>query len=106
MHTLQHALEAGSAVPENGDALITGSTVQGVWDQSKVDSLHSEPASTAPQEPPANEADQYAIEYLARVRAGVAEPGELGALISYLVDESLHHACRRIERAMLGARHG
>ncbi|MDP9126018.1 MAG: hypothetical protein M3N82_15710, partial [Pseudomonadota bacterium] len=73
-------------------------------DQGTADSANSGPRPTPSQDPPANEADRYAIEYIERLRTGIAEPGELSALLAYLVEESVHQACRRIERT-LGVKH-
>ena len=46
-----------------------------------------------------------AREYLDRVRRGIAEPGELSALVAYVIDDAIAGALRTIEAA-LEARHG
>lgn len=47
-----------------------------------------------------SDAETHARFYLERVQAGMAEPGELSALMVYLVEEAVQGACRTLERAM------
>lgn len=51
------------------------------------------------------EGELYAKGYLERLRAGLAQPGELAALLAYLQGELLHGACRLIEKVLEGRKH-
>ena len=52
------------------------------------------------------EGESYARAYLDRLNAGTAQPGELSALLTFLGAEMMHGACRALEKALQGARHG
>ncbi len=104
MHAHQHALRAGSAVPENGDVLHRA-TGQDVWDNESSNDPDSDGATAAAQalEHVAGEAEAHA--YLRRVDAGCSRPGELLLLLSELEGHERRGAARVIEKA-LEARHG
>ena len=50
--------------------------------------------------------EHCARSYLDRLQAAVAQPGELAAMLCCLRGELLHGACRLIEKALGGRRHG
>lgn len=50
------------------------------------------------------EGEAYAGAWLDRLHAGMAQPGELAALLAFLTGEMLHGACRAIEKALEGRR--
>lgn len=53
------------------------------------------------------EGEDYARQYLGRLRAGYARPGELASLIGFLQGGPvLEGACRTIEKALEGQHHG
>ena len=49
--------------------------------------------------------ESQARAYLDRLQADMAQPDELAALLAYLSGETLHGACRVIEKALEGLRH-
>lgn len=69
------------------------------------ESLDFQGAGIADQAALAIEGEEYARAYLDRVRAGMAQPDDLAALMAFLTDEMLHGACRVIEKALRGC-HG
>ena len=50
------------------------------------------------------EGESYASAWLERLHVGVAQPGELAVILSFLTGEMLHGACRVIEKVIGGAR--
>jgi len=52
------------------------------------------------------QAEQCARTYLDRLNAGMAQPDELAAMLAHQRPDFLHGACRLIEKALEGRRHG
>lgn len=52
------------------------------------------------------EGEAYAQAFIDRLHGGTARPGELAALLTFLGAELMHGACRAIEKALQGGRHG
>ena len=50
------------------------------------------------------EGESYAVAYIERLGTGMAQPGDLAALLAFMSGELMHGFCRRIEKA-LEARH-
>jgi hypothetical protein len=50
------------------------------------------------------EGEGYAVAYIERLGAVMAQPGDLAALLAFMSGELMHGFCRRIEKA-LEARH-
>ena len=51
------------------------------------------------------EGETYALAYLERLHAGMAQPAELAVVVAFLRGEMLHGACRVIQKAREGQRH-
>lgn len=63
-------------------------------------------ASPADHDPRLIEDEQHARAYLDRLNTGMAQSDDLAALLMYLRGELLRGACRVIEKALGGRRHG
>jgi hypothetical protein len=52
------------------------------------------------------EGEDYARAYLRRLHDDAVQPDELATLLTFLTGERLHGACRVLEKALRGGRHG
>ena len=107
MQSALFAGEAGLAAPDaaqkdESPAVASG---QGSMDQQRKERPDSQASDHLQQALQAIDGEACAREYLARVARGVSEPGELSALVSYVIDDAIAGALRTIEAA-LEARHG
>jgi len=66
----------------------------------------SAPDHWASEADQAIEGEQHARAYLDRLNAGMAQPDELAALMTYLRGELVQGACRAVEKALRGRRYG
>lgn len=94
---------ARSVTPESNDAAEPGSS-GGTNDQGsgqtdfRCDGIAWQAAMSI-------EGEDYARAYVERLQAGIARPGELAVLMSFLTGELLYGACRLIEKALEGHHH-
>ena len=51
------------------------------------------------------EGEEYATAYLDRIRAGMAQPGELAVIVAFLHGEMLAGFCRLVQKALEVQRH-
>ena len=98
-----HAHGAGATLPANDE----GPTVAAVAPQEskRNESPDSDGARPADQAALTVAAERCAPSRMARLRGGIARPGELAAMLVYLRCELLHGFCRAIEKALEGRRH-
>lgn len=97
--------QTGQASPGKGEGPITVAAVPAPQDSKRSESLYFQGAGIADQAALTIEGEEYARAYLDRLRAGMAQPDDLAALMAFLTDEMLHGACRVIEKALRGC-HG
>lgn len=90
-------------VPNDEDP--AGDTARGFRDQGRDDGADFHASGIADQAAIVIEGEAYALAYLDRLHAGMTQPGELAALLSFLAGEMLHGACRAIEKALEGRHH-
>ena len=106
MHNTRNAHVAGLAEPDwPANDQAPGVMADGFRDQAQEDGADSHGASIAEQAAWTIEGEAYALAYLKRLQAGMAQPGDLATLLSFLGGEMLHGACRLIEKALEGRSH-
>lgn len=93
---------AGPVTPTSDTA--DGANVGRVGEQHITNGANFQCSGIPPQAADDMEGEAYARAWLDRLRAGVAQPGELAVILSFITGEMLHGACRLIERAV-GVRH-
>ena len=94
----------GSVTPATSDDARELDGGAGTKDQGKADTGDCLGSGFADQAALLIEGEQYALAYLQRLHADMAQPGELAVILSFLGGEMLHGACRTIEKALRGAR--
>jgi hypothetical protein len=93
--------------PTSGEAREAVDAAPGfLRDQEQQDTIDFRGNGFAAQAALSIEGEDYAAAYLARLHEGVTRPGELAGLLAFLSGEMLSGACRAIEKALQGVRHG
>lgn len=102
MTTTPHAYWAGSSAPTSETAHVASAGRIGIQNNGPADFRGKGFADQAAQ---VIDGEAQARAYLDRLRADLAQPGELAALLTFLQAETLHGACRLIEKALRRVRH-
>ena len=101
MTTTIHAVQAGAGTPESDKA--RGANAGHVGEQGQGTSPDSHATGAADQALLIVEGEDYARQYLERLRAGTSQPGELAVIVAFLQGgPMLRGACRAIEKALGG----
>lgn len=99
-----HATPAGAPLPANDEGPTIAAPAPQV--SKRDENPDFPPARLAGQAGLRDEGEAYGREYLARLRAGIAGPGELAVIVVFLRDgPMLEGICGAIERALEGKAH-
>ena len=106
MHSTHDARRAGMADPDRPTSETAHVASAGRIEEQENRHADFHASGIAEQAALVIEGEACALAYLERQHAGMAQPGELATLLSFLTGAMLHGACRAIEKALEGRQHG
>jgi hypothetical protein len=110
MHRTHYAGTAGTALKDEtragGGAGSWGSADDHGYSLDCVPTTEAGQASHAEAALLRIEGEAYAAAFLDRLQAGTAQPDELASLLTFLGEDLRYGACKLLQKALQGVRHG